>query len=61
MKNIVIWLKKIKPDVLIEDDCKSIGGDRRRCITYVDNALKKNIKSVIVEEFKGIDELKDKI
>jgi hypothetical protein len=51
----------IRPDVLIEDDCKSIGGEKEMCITNVKEEIKKNIKSIVVEEFKGIDEFENKI
>jgi len=42
---------------LIEDDCKSIGGAWQMCITKVKPEIKKNIVSIIVPEFKGIDNL----
>lgn len=48
----------VKPDILIEDDCKSIGGQPKQCITGVDEKLKSKIQSIIVPEFKGIDEIK---
>lgn len=54
-------VEKIRPDVLIEDDCKSIGGENEMCITNVKEEFKKNIKSIIVEEFKGIDKFENKI
>lgn len=47
----------IKPDILIEDDCKSIGGSWQMCITHVEPKLKSTIKSITVKEFKGIDHL----
>ena len=50
-------VEAVKPDVLIEDDCKSIGGARQMCITHVSPEIKKNIKSVVVSEFGGIDHL----
>ncbi len=46
------------PDILIEDDCKSIGGAWQMCITKVSPEIKKKIVSIIVPEFKGIDTLK---
>lgn len=48
-------VERIKPDVLIEDDCKSIGGLKECCITNVKEEIKTNIKSIIVPEFAGID------
>lgn len=47
----------IQPDILIEDDCKSIGGSWQMCITYVTPKIKSEIKSIVVKEFKGIDHL----
>ena len=50
-------VERICPDILIEDDCKSIGGEKHWCITNVNKEIRNNIKSIIVEEFKGIDEV----
>jgi hypothetical protein len=46
------------PDVLIEDDCESIGTDQ---ITYpqIPSALRARIKSIVIPEFGGIDHLPD--
>ena len=49
------------PNILIEDNCKSIGGAWQMCITKVNPKIKENIKSIIVPEFKGIDALADNI
>lgn len=54
-------VETIKPNILIEDDCKSIGGAWQMCITHVAPAIKNNIVSVIVSEFKGIDNLPEDI
>lgn len=53
--------EKIMPDVLIEDDCESIGGKNEMTITHVKPELKKKIKSIVVKEFSGLDHLPDKI
>ena len=53
--------ERIKPDVLIEDDCESIGGAEEMTITYITLEIKKNIKSIPVKEFGGIDHLPDKL
>lgn len=50
-------VEKVMPDIIIEDDCKSIGGEKQCCITNVKEDIKMNIKSIIVEEFKGIDNI----
>ncbi len=51
--------EKIIPDVLIEDDCESIGGEKEMTITFVKPEIKQKIKSIIVKEFSGIDNLPD--
>lgn len=51
----------VRPDILIEDDCKSIGGPAQMCITYVKPEIKNNIKSVVIAEFEGIDHLPELI
>lgn len=48
---------KIVPDVLIEDDCESIGGEKKMTITFVKPEIKQKIKSIVVKEFNGIDDL----
>lgn len=49
--------EKIIPDILIEDDCESIGGEKEMTITYVKPEIKQKIKSIVVKEFNGIDNL----
>lgn len=51
--------EKIIPNVLIEDDCESIGGEKEMTITYVKPEIKQRIKSIVVKEFSGIDNLPD--
>lgn len=51
-------VEQLKSDILIEDDCKSIGGHKESCITNVKKELKSKIQSVIVPEFKGIDDIR---
>lgn len=48
-------IESVQPDMLIEDDCRSIGGSWQMCITHVAHQIKNIIKSIIVKEFKGID------
>jgi len=49
------------PDILIEDDCESIGGKNEMTITHINPKLKTKIKSITIKEFEGIDHLPDKI
>jgi len=53
--------EKVLPDVLIEDDCESIGGVREMTITNIKPDLKKKVKSIVVQEFEGIDHLPDEL
>ncbi len=50
-------VEKLMPDILIEDDCKSIGGQKEWCITNVKEEFKTKIQSIIVPEFEGIDDV----
>ena len=53
--------ERVVPDILIEDDCESIGGKDEMTITHVKPEIKKKIKSIPVKEFGGIDHLPDDI
>lgn len=48
------------PDVLIEDDCESIGGTSEIIYPNLAPEVRDRIKSIIVKEFEGIDHLPDK-
>ncbi|MBI3385113.1 hypothetical protein HY030_02900 [Candidatus Gottesmanbacteria bacterium] len=49
--------ERILPDVLIEDDCESIGGEKEMTHPHIRPDLKVKIKSIVVKEFGGIDDL----
>jgi len=49
--------EKLIPDVLIEDDCESIGGEKEMIYPHVRREIKEKIKSIIVKEFEGVDRL----
>jgi hypothetical protein len=49
------------PDVIVEDNCESIGGTVEMVYPNLKPALKNKINSIVVEEFGGIDYLPDKI
>lgn len=53
--------ERIIPDILVEDDCESIGGIDEMTITRIKPKIKKKIKSIPIKEFGGIDYLPDKI
>jgi len=50
-------IERIIPDVFIEDDCESIGGEVEIGYPHIKPELKTEIKSIIIKEFSGIDEL----
>jgi hypothetical protein len=50
-------IELVVPNILIEDDWRSIGGLSQIGITYVKPNIKSGIKSIVVKEFKGIDDL----
>jgi len=54
-------VEALKPTILIEDDCRSIGGSWQMAITHVEKEIRENIKSIVVDEFKGIDNLPDNL
>jgi hypothetical protein len=53
--------ERVLPDVLIEDDCESIGGEMEMTYPHIRPELKAKIHSVVVREFGGIDHLPDEI
>jgi hypothetical protein len=52
-------VEKVLPDILIEDDCESIGGMTQMVYPKVSDQVKDNMKSITVREFGGIDHLPD--
>lgn len=49
------------PSILIEDDCESIGGEPEMTYPSLSPELKEKIKSIVVKEFEGIDNLADNL
>ena len=49
--------EKVMPDILIEDDCNSIGGEVDMTYPHLSQKAKSKIKSIPVPEFGGIDHL----
>lgn len=47
--------ERVLPDVLIEDDCESIGGEKETTYLAVNKEKRKNIKYILVKEFSGIN------
>lgn len=53
--------ERVLPDVLIEDDCESIGGVDEMTLTHIQPAIKKTIKAWVMKEFEGISSMSDDI
>lgn len=51
--------ERVLPDVLIEDDCESIGGAIEMTYPHIRPAVQASITSIVVREFEGIDHLPD--
>ena len=49
------------PDVLIEDDCESIGGEVEMTYPHIRPEIKTRIVSIVVREFGGIDHLPEEL
>ncbi len=49
--------EKIIPDILIEDNCESIGGEKEMVYPHIKKELQPKIISVVIREFEGIDNL----
>jgi len=53
--------ERVLPDVIVEDDCESIGGEEEMTYPRIKSELKMRIKSIVVREFGGIDHLPDDV
>jgi hypothetical protein len=53
--------EKVMPDVIVEDDCESIGGEPEMTYLGIRPELKSKIRSIVVKEFGGIDHLPDNL
>jgi len=49
--------ERAMPDVIIEDDCESIGGEIEMTYPHIRPEIKSRIVSIVVKEFGGIDHL----
>jgi hypothetical protein len=54
-------VERLMPDILIEDDCQSIGGAPQTCAFHLRPEIRKLIKLILIEEFRGIDELPESV
>ncbi len=53
--------ERIRPDILIEDDCESVGGEKEMTYPHIRPDFREKIKSIVVKEFGGIDHLPGEI
>lgn len=51
--------ERVMPDILVEDDCESIGREIEMTYPHISPQKRKLIKSIVVKEFTGIDRLPD--
>jgi hypothetical protein len=49
------------PDLIVEDDCESIGGEAEMVYPNLKPELRNKIRSIVVKEFQGIDCIPDRI
>jgi len=59
-KDVVERIRPL-PDVIVEDGCESIGGEVEMVYPNLRPELKNRIKSIVVNEFGGIDHIPDRI
>jgi hypothetical protein len=59
-KDVVERIRPL-PDVIVEDDCESIGGEVEMVYPNLRPELKNRINSIVVKEFGGIDCVPDRI
>ena len=53
--------ERVLPDILIEDDCESIGGEKEMTYPHLRPEMKARVKSIVVKEFGGLDHLPDDV
>lgn len=51
--------EKVLPDMIVEDDCTSIGGEKEMTYPHIRPEIKQRIRSIVVKEGFGIDHLPD--
>ncbi|MBI1934626.1 hypothetical protein HY464_01895 [Candidatus Peregrinibacteria bacterium] len=54
-------VEQVMPEIFVEDNCESIGGEKEMASPHVSPDAKKRIRIHVVPEFDGIDHLPDKI
>ncbi len=57
-QNYATLIKEEMPDIFIEDNCLSIGGEENMGYEELSDEMKEKIKLIKVMEFEGIDDVK---
>jgi hypothetical protein len=52
-------VEDVMPDILLEDDCESFGGQKHMAFPNLGPELQARIKSIVVPEFGGLEHLPD--
>jgi hypothetical protein len=52
-------VERVAPDVYVEDDCESIGGEVEMAAPHLSAEARARIKTIVIPEFFGIDHLPD--
>ncbi len=60
-KSWISPIEEAKPDILIEDDCESIGGEHQMTYPNLNQEWRSKLISIVIKEFNGIDNLPDDI
>jgi hypothetical protein len=53
--------ERVSPDVLVEDDCESIGGEQQMTCPHFSSEARAKTKSIVVREFGGLEHLPDDV
>ena len=53
--------ERAMPNILVEDDCESIGGEVEMTYPHIEPEKKKKIESIPVPEFGGINHLSNSL
>lgn len=59
-KDVVERIRPL-PNLIVEDDCESIGGEVEMVYPNLKPEVKNKVKSIVVTDFQGIDHIPDKI
>jgi hypothetical protein len=54
-----VAVERLHPDLVVEDDCESIGGDRETIAAQLIPTARLSIACVVLPEFSGLDQLPD--